>query len=311
VSELTLIGLGVVVEVSRAGSFSAAADRLGYTQSAVSRQVAASEKAVGDELFHRGPRGVRPTPAGEALVRRASRVLEEVAAVTQELAGMRDRLAGTVAVGGYPTAMAHLVPRALARLFLAHPALRVRLVESSTPAQLNALRRGRLEVAVLATGQDLPAYDLDGLSLTELHSAGGMGVAVAADHPFAGRDSVSPEELKEQKWVVGNSADGAPEFRAWPGLRDPRIAFAVRSWPSRFGLIAAGLGIAMLPAGAAAAAPRGVCWVPVLGDDAALRPTAWVATAPGPRLEAQAIVQALAREARSHQTEPQTTPAGP
>jgi len=231
-----------------------------------------------------------------------------VAAVTQELTGMRDRLAGIVAVGAYPTAMAHLVPRALARLFIAHPALRVRLVESSTPAQLTALRRGRLEVAVLATGQGLPAYDLDGLSLTELQSAGGMGVAVAAGHPFAGRPSVSPEELAEQKWVVGSSTDNSPEFRVWPGLRDPRIAFAVRSWPSRFGLVAAGLGMAMLPAGAAAAAPRGVCWVPVRGDDAGVRRTAWVATAASPRWEAQAVVQALTQEARSRDAEPPTNP---
>lgn len=81
-TEVTLNGPRVVLEVARAGSFSAAAERVGYTQSAVSRQVAASERATGGPLFERRARGVRPTAAGEVLVRHASRVLEHVAAAT-------------------------------------------------------------------------------------------------------------------------------------------------------------------------------------------------------------------------------------
>ena len=72
-SELTLAGLGVVLEVARTGSFSAAAERLGYTQSAVSRQVAVTEKAAGAPLFERHARGVRLTSAGEVLVRHAGK----------------------------------------------------------------------------------------------------------------------------------------------------------------------------------------------------------------------------------------------
>src|SRR6202044_2063297 len=79
----------VVLEVARTGSFSAAAERLGYTQSAVSRQVAVTERAVGTPLFERHARGTRPTPAGEALARHAGKVLDEIAAATQELAGRR------------------------------------------------------------------------------------------------------------------------------------------------------------------------------------------------------------------------------
>jgi len=152
-SELTLAGLGVVLEVARTGSFSAAAERLGYTQSAVSRQVAVTEKAVGAPLFERHARGVRLTAAGEVLVRHAGKVLDGVAAASQELAGLRDRLAGRLVVGGFPTATAALLPRAVARLLTDHPGLRVQLMEASTPAQLRALRRGRLEVAILATAR--------------------------------------------------------------------------------------------------------------------------------------------------------------
>ena len=99
---------------------------------------------------------------GRALLRHAARVLDDVAAARQELTGFRDRVAGRLVVGGYPTAMASLIPRALARLLDAHPAIEVRLSESPTPRQLAALRRGRLEVAVVATGEGLPEYDLDG-----------------------------------------------------------------------------------------------------------------------------------------------------
>src|ERR1700735_987397 len=110
-TDLTLTGLRVVLEVARTGSFSATAERLGYTQSAVSRQIAVTEKALGTPLLERHARGTRPTPAGEALARHAGKVLDEIAAATQELAGMRDRLAGRLVVAGAPVAARGRVPR--------------------------------------------------------------------------------------------------------------------------------------------------------------------------------------------------------
>ena len=139
-TDLTLTGLRVVLEVARTGSFSATAERLGYTQSAVSRQVAVTEKAMGTTLFERHARGTRPTPAGEALARHAGKVLDDIAAATQELAGMRDRLAGRLVVAGFPTATAALLPRAIARLTAAHPGLNIQLSQAPTPAQLTAMR---------------------------------------------------------------------------------------------------------------------------------------------------------------------------
>lgn len=246
-SDLTLVGLRVVLEVARTGSFTAAADRLGYTQSAVSRQVAVTERAAGAPLFERHARGVRPTAAGEVLVRHAVSVLDGVAAASHELAGLRDRLAGRLVVAGFPTASAALLPRAVAKLLKLHPALAVQIMVASTPAQLLALRRGRLEVAVVATGRGLPEHDLDGLRLVELHSGRGAGVAVADTHAFALRDAVASEELAAQARVVGASAGDTPEFGAWPDIGEPTVSFAVRDWPTRLGLVAAGLGIALVP----------------------------------------------------------------
>jgi DNA-binding transcriptional LysR family regulator len=296
-SELTLTGLRVVLEVARTGSFSAAAERLEYTQSAVSRQVAVTEKAAGAPLFERHARGVRLTAAGEVLVRHAGRVLDGVAAAGQELAGLRDRLAGRLVVGGFPTVTAVLLPRAVARLLAEHPGLKVQLMEAPTPAQLRALRRGRLEVAVLARGEGLPAYDLDGLNVTELRTGRGAGVAVPESHPFAVRGWVEPGELAGQAWVVGASQSGSPEFGAWPGIAEPQVSFAARDWPTRLGLVSAGLGIALVPGFAADAVPRGVRWIPVRDRGDGLRRQVCAVTVPDASPAARAMVRALEDEA--------------
>jgi DNA-binding transcriptional LysR family regulator len=299
VTDLTLAGLRVVLEVARSGSFSAAAERLGYTQSAVSRQVAVTERAVGTPLFERHARGTRPTPAGEALARHAGQVLDEIAAAGQELAGMRDRLAGRLVVGGFPTAAAVLLPRAIARLTAVHPGLKVQLTEAPTPAQLAAVRRGRMEVAVVATGDGLPEYDLQGLRLTALRSVRGAGVAVAESHPFAVRERIEPDELAGQGWVVGPGSGDAPEFGAWPGIAEPRITFTARDWPTRLGLVAAGLGIALVPGIAARAVPGGVRWIPVHDETGGLRRAVWAATNDNPGAAATAMVRALEEEVSS------------
>jgi DNA-binding transcriptional LysR family regulator len=258
-----------------------------------------TEKAVGTPLFERHARGTRPTPAGDALARHAGKVLDAIAAATQELAGMRDRLAGRLVVAGFPTATAALLPRAIARLTAVHPGLTVQLTQAPTPAQLAAMRRGRIEVAVVATGDGLPDYDLQGLRLTALPSARGAGIAVAESHPFAARERIEPGELADQGWVVGSRSGDAPEFGAWPGIAEPTITFTARDWPTRLGLVAAGLGIALVPGIAARAVPRGVRWIPVHDDTGGLRRAVWAATNDNPSAAATAMVHALEEEASS------------
>jgi DNA-binding transcriptional LysR family regulator len=210
---------------------------------------------------------------------------------------MRDRLAGRLVVAGFPTATAALLPRAIARLTAAHPGLKVQLTEASTPAQLTAMRRGRIEVAIVATGDGLPDYDLEGLRLTALRSARGAGVAVAESHPFAVRERIEPDELADQGWVAGPRSGDGPEFGAWPGIPEPRITFTARDWPTRLGLVAAGLGIALVPGIAAQAVPRGVRWIPIHDDTGGLRRAVWAATNDNPSAAATAMVRALEEEA--------------
>ncbi|MEU9456801.1 LysR family transcriptional regulator [Streptomyces sp. NPDC048277] len=294
-ADFTLTGLRVVQAVVDTGSFTAAADALGYTQSAVSRQVAAMEAAAGAPLFVRGARGVAPSPAGMILARRAATALTEIDAVSTDLAGLKDHVTGRVAIAAFPSAAAVLVPRTLARLGNDHPGLVVEFGEASSPTQLRQLRAHRIDVAVIGVGPDLPAYDVEGLR-RDLLLDGGLLLAVAAGHRFAGRGTVPVTELRDEPWIVGKGLRDDPQFGAWPTLDHPRIAYAAREWPTRLGLVATGLGIAVLPQVAAAAVPAGVRTVQV--DDPAWLGRAIVAvTAHDRSPEVTATVEALRHEA--------------
>src|SRR5215208_2644070 len=103
---MTLVGMRVLRAVAEHGSFTAAAEMLGYTQSAVSRQVAAMESAAGAALFERAPRGVLLTEPGRVLVGHASAVLEQVDAAQRDLAGLRSLASGRVRLGAFATSVA-------------------------------------------------------------------------------------------------------------------------------------------------------------------------------------------------------------
>jgi DNA-binding transcriptional LysR family regulator len=149
---------------------------------------------------------------------------------------------------------------------------------------------------ILARGEGLPAYDLDGLHVSELRAGRGAGVAVPESHPFAVRGSVEPEELAGQAWVVGASHGESPEFGAWPGIAEPEVSFAVRDWPTRLGLVSAGLGIALVPGFAAPAVPHGVRWLPVRDQGDGLRRQVCAVTTHDASPAARAMVRTLEEE---------------
>ena len=261
-TEVTVSGLRVIREIALSGSFTAAARLLGYSQPAISRQVAAMEAAAGYPLFIREPRGVRVSAAGTIVVEHAGRVLASVDALQQDLAILGDRLAGRVKLGVFPAAMAVLAPRALALLRGEHPGLQVSLSEGATPSLLRQLRAGRLAVAVIGAGAGLPGYDLDGLT-RQVVLASQLRVAVPDGHRLAKAAVVPVTELAGEMWIAGDDSGGDPQFGAWPTLANPVISYTSRSWPARFGLVAAGLGICLVPEVAALSVPAGVATVGV------------------------------------------------
>lgn len=290
-TDVTLAGLQVCREIALLGSFSAAARSLGYSQPAISRQVAAMEAAAGYPLFVRTARGVRLSEAGETLVEHAGRILAGVEALGRDLEGLGDRLAGRVALGAFPAACAVLVPQMLANLAVDHPGIAVALSEGPTPTLLRQLRAGRLAAAVIGIGQGLPDYDVEGLRAQPI-SAGALCVAVPHSHRFAGQGSVGVHDLTAERWIVGRGTAGDPQFEAWPTLTDPVIGHRVSGWPARFGLVAAGQGICLVPEIAAGAVPVDVAVVKVIDPTWTGRTTVML-TRPQPTAELRAIFDAL------------------
>ena len=149
-ADVSLVALRVFREVAERGTLTSAAAALGYTQSAVSRQVASLERAAGAPLLERRHDGVRPTTAGHVVLRHAATVLDQIDAAARELAGLPAE-AGTIRLGWFTSAGASLLPRALAALRRSHPAITVITREGSTPALVRALRAGSVDLALLAS----------------------------------------------------------------------------------------------------------------------------------------------------------------
>ena len=270
-ADLSVTGLRVLREVAEAGSFSAAAHRLGYTQSAVSRQVAALESAAGRRLFERRRDGVRLTPAGGRLLVHAANVLAELDAARRELAGLA--AADPVRLGAFASAGAALVPAALSTVARQHPELEVTLREGATPSLLRALRTGAIDLAVLAAAPPFRPFDAEAPALrVETLSEAELRVAVGPGHPLAARTAVELAELEGQRWVASRSEAGESLLGVWPGLGGrPHVAYVVRDWLTKLNLVAAGLGITTVPGIAAAAVPPDVRLVTVRGEPQELR----------------------------------------
>ncbi|GAA2515581.1 LysR family transcriptional regulator [Winogradskya humida] len=248
--------------VLETGSLTAASERLGFTQSALSKQIAALETAAGVQLFRRGPRGVEATEAGHRLAARAATILDELDAAHRELENLAAPLGGRVALGGFPVTAMSLVPRTIARVRAAHPSIVVDFLESSTPVQLRRLRAGRLDLALVAAGEGLPGYDLTGIE-TERLPAGPLLVAVGRRHRLARAGRVAVAELESEGWIAGRGARGEPQFGAWPTLREPTIVAELGDWSTRLGFVAAGLGITTVPSLGAGVLPDGIVAVEV------------------------------------------------
>ncbi|WP_045743952.1 LysR family transcriptional regulator [Actinoplanes rectilineatus] len=238
-----LLALRTVLD---AGSLTAASERLGFTQSALSKQIATLEAAAGTPLVRRGPRGVEPTDAGTRLAARAAAVLDQLDAAQRELDDLSAPLGGRLTLGGFPATAMELAPRTLARLRTEHPSLEIDFLESSTAVQVRRLRAGRLDLALLATGEGLPGYDLTGIDIERL-PAGPLMVAVSRRHRLAHARRVTVADLAGEGWIVGRATRSEPQFGAWPTLTNARIVAELGDWSARLGFVAAGLGIATVP----------------------------------------------------------------
>ncbi|MCM2580425.1 LysR family transcriptional regulator [Streptomyces meridianus] len=257
--------LRVLRAVAATGSFSAAARELGCTQPAVSQQMKALEQSAGTALLVRTGRETRLTQAGEALVRHAAGILAGLTAAEEEVAAIAGLRAGRVRLVSFPSGTSALVPAALARMRADHPGIQVSLVEAEPPRSVEMLRAGDCEIALAfryprpgvrgpgagtaerTSGEPEADGEWEGLVAHPLLRDRLVGL-VPEDRPLGPDGRVAVADLAEEPWIAGcpRCRRHLVEVCESAGFT-PRIDFATDDHPAVIGLVAAGLGVAVLP----------------------------------------------------------------
>jgi molybdate transport repressor ModE-like protein len=239
--------LAALQAVAEEGSFGRAAAKLGYTQSAVSQQIAALERIVGQRLVERpgGPRPVSLTEAGDLLLRHAEGIVARLQAAQADLSALAEGSAGTLRIGTYQSVGARVLPRLMGEFGQAWPQVKIQLTESADDGYLLQLvERGELDLTFVIL--PLPGGPFDALELMEDPHV----LVVPAESPLARRKR--PPSLKEV------SALPLISFRQCRSLHqvetrfqdagfDPNVVFRSDDNGTIQGLVAAGVGAALVP----------------------------------------------------------------
>ena len=241
--------LRVLREVAAKGSFSAAAESLAYTQSAVSQQIAALEREANTKLVERSARGVRLTEAGRALVKHADAILARLADAEAELEAIAGLRGGRLRLVSFPTAAATVMPRAISEFRSRHPFVELSLEPAEPPEALEKLRAGECDIALTI---DAPFAEGEVEGVDKVHLLDDpMYVALPIAHPLAQAPEVRLEQLASDPWIGGLSG-GHPDalivLRACHAAGfEPRIAFHSDDYLAIQGFIAAGMGVSLIP----------------------------------------------------------------
>lgn len=241
--------LRVFHEVASRGSLAAAARTLTFSQSAVSQQISALERELSIRLLERTSDGVRLTEPGRALYRHSETILRQVQEAERELEGILAGDGGEVRVGAFPTAAATLVATAISRLRQEHPAITLLLREADPDELLPLLARGDLDLVI--------DFDYDVLSFNRTDPFERLPlceepllVALPVSHPLAGRRRLRLLDLQHDHWIGGTAYacnDVLREVCTRVGF-EPNIVFESNDYATVQGLIAAGVGVALMPA---------------------------------------------------------------
>ncbi|WP_316759199.1 LysR family transcriptional regulator [Streptomyces herbicida] len=245
------IRLAALVAVAEAGSITRAAERLGYTPPALSQQLAKLEREAGTALLVRHHRGARLTDAGELLVARARRVLDELEQARHELARLAGLSGGTLRLGTFPTAGTHLLPPVLSAFHRAHPDVELSVADYDPPTGVAAVAAGEVDLALTHAyhpAEPVPVPSSVGLEpvlVEELVLVTAPGHALSSDSSrlplsgLAGQPLVSmAPELPARQGVEALLARAG----ATPSVLVPTPGYAVVC-----ALVSAGLGVAVVP----------------------------------------------------------------
>jgi DNA-binding transcriptional LysR family regulator len=236
----------VLREVAIRGSFSAAAEALSFTQSAVSQQIAALEREAGATLVQRSARGVRLTEAGEAVVRHTEAIMARLAEAEAELEAIAGLRGGRLRMASFESAGSTLMPPAIAAFRERHPAVELSMSLSEPEDCVPLLRSGDLDLAIVFDSAAVkPGDGIERVHLLE----DPMYLALPPDHPLAHRRRVRLADLAGEPWVAG-AADCEcnrliSRACAMAGYQ-PRIAFETDDYNAMQGFVAAGVGVSLI-----------------------------------------------------------------
>jgi DNA-binding transcriptional LysR family regulator len=239
-----LAALQAVVEE---GSFGRAARRLGYTQSAVSQQIATLERIVGERLLERpgGPRAVSPTEAGELLLRHAEAIVARLRAAQADLAALSEGGAGSLRVGTFQSVGARILPAVMRRFAATWPQVAIALAESNSDEELLSLvEQGELDLAFSVL--PLPEGPLEAVELLR----DPWVLVVPRESPLAARRTpVTPTEIADLALIGYRSCRSTAQVESHLYARgiEPRFVFRSNDNGTVQGLVGAGVGAALVP----------------------------------------------------------------
>ncbi|MFE2351611.1 LysR family transcriptional regulator [Kitasatospora cineracea] len=247
------------------GSVGGAATALGFTPSAISQQIAKLERETRTVLLERQGRGIQLTDAARQLADTAQRVLALVEQAEVTLEEQRGRPAGRLLVAAFPTAARGLLPAVLAELHGTCPELDVRLLESDPYPAAELVARGEVDLAVVQDWATVPLPVQDGLDRLDL-GTDPVDLLLPAGHPLAALDAVPVTALRGQRWISvppGNICHDWLLHTMRETGEEPDVAHRVGEFQTQLALIAAGLGLGLIPRLGRGPLPPGVAARPV------------------------------------------------
>src|SRR5688500_13439246 len=234
----------VLREVAVHGSFSAAAEALSFTQSAVSQQIAALEREAGTTLVQRRARGVRLTEAGEAIVRHTETIMARLAEAEAELEAIAGLRGGRLRMAAFESAGATLMPLAIAAFRHQHPAVELSMSMSEPEDCVPLLRSGELDLAIVFESAVKRADDgIERVHLIE----DPMYLVLPREHPLANRRRLA--DLAGEAWIGGQpdcECNRLISRACAVAGYEPRIAFETDDYTAMQGFVAAGVGVSLI-----------------------------------------------------------------
>ncbi|MEZ0578898.1 LysR family transcriptional regulator [Nocardioides sp. MH1] len=235
--------------VATHGSVVAAAEATGFTPSAVSQQVKRLERQVGVPLLERVGRGVMLTSHGRHLVEAGEQVLADLERLEAQLQHRADVVTGTIRLVAFSTAMRGMVAPVARRLLDAHPGLTLALDEREPWDAVELVSAGQCDVGLVHRWGGVSFAVPEHVTSTRV-TDDVADLIVPAGHPLAGRASVTPHDLLDVGWIATQEHTICRQWlhRMYDGTgRPPRIAHVSMEFESHLALVAAGLGVALVP----------------------------------------------------------------